>query len=250
MYKKPDEMQNVIIFGASGHGSVVLDCLEKEGKYNLIGFVDSYKKKGSRINGYEVLGSEFDLPYLINRFNIVGGIVAIGDNWIRKLIVDRILKIVPNFNFVNTVHPKSILGKDVLLGCGNVFMPGAIVNANCTIHDFCIINTNSSLGHDGLMESYSSLAPSVCCGGNLYLGQFSAVSLGVNIINGIEIGRHSVIGAGSLVVESFGDNIVAYGSPAKIIRKRIIGEPYLSTSKKQSLPSLRNLQEVRSNLSI
>lgn len=243
-------MQNVVIFGASGHGSVVLDCLEKEGKYNVIGFVDSYKKKDSKINGYQVLGSEFDLPYLINRFNIVGGIVAIGDNWIRKLIVDRILQIVPKFNFVNTVHPMSILGKDVLLGCGNVFMPGAIVNANSIIRNFCIINTNSSLGHDGIMESYSSLAPSVCCGGNLNLGQFSAISLGVNIINGIKIGKHSIIGAGSLVVENFGDNVVAYGSPAKLIRKRIIGEPYLSTSKKQSLPSLRNLQEVRSNLSI
>tara|TARA_R110001583_G_scaffold118216_3_gene269488 strand:+ start:67754 stop:68506 length:753 start_codon:yes stop_codon:yes gene_type:complete len=250
VHKNPDEMQNVIIFGASGHGSVVLDCLEKEGKYNVIGFIDSYKKKGSRINGYQVLGSEFDLPYLINRFNITGGLVAIGDNWIRKLIVDRIIKIIPNFNFVNTIHPKAILGKDVLLGCGNVLMPGAIINANSVIHDFCIINTNSSLGHDGIMESYSSLAPSVCSGGNLFLGQFTAVSLGVNIINGIEIGKHSVIGAGSLVVENFGDNIVAYGSPAKVIRKRVIGEPYLSTSKKQQLPELKNLQKVRSNLSI
>lgn len=243
-------MQNVIIFGASGHGSVVLDCLEKEGKYNVIGFVDSYKRKGYRLNGYQVIGNEFNLPYLINRFNIVGGIVAVGDNWIRKLIVDRIMKIVPDFNFINTIHPKAIIGKDVLLGCGNVVMPGAIVNANSVIHDFCIINTNSSLGHDGVMESYSSLAPSVCSGGNLHLGQFSAVSLGVNIINGIEIGNHSVIGAGSLVVENFADNIVAYGSPAKVVRSRVIGESYLSTSTKQQIPNLKDLKEVPSNLSI
>jgi sugar O-acyltransferase (sialic acid O-acetyltransferase NeuD family) len=243
-------MQNVIIFGASGHGSVILDCLEKEGKYNVIGFVDSYKKKGYRLNGYQVIGSEFNLPYLINRFNIVGGIVAIGDNWIRKLIVDRITKIVPNFNFINTIHPKAIIGKDVLVGSGNVIMPGAIVNANSILHDFCIINTNSSLGHDGIMESYSSLAPSVCSGGNLHLGQYSAVSLGVNIINGIEIGNHSVIGAGSLVVENFGDNIVAYGSPAKVVRSRVVGEPYLASSKKRQMPDLKNLKEAPSNLSI
>jgi len=225
-------MQNVIIFGASGHGSVVLDCLEKEGKYNVIGFVDSFKKKGSKINGYEVLGSEYDLPFLLNRFNIIGGIVAIGDNWIRKVVVDRIIKIAPNFIFVNTVHPQATIGKDVLLGCGNVFMPGAIINANSIIHDFCIVNTNSSLGHDGLVDSYSSLAPSVCTGGSLKLGRFSAISLGVNIVNGIEIGKHSVIGAGALVVNHFGDNVIAYGSPARIVRKRNIGEPYLSTSKK------------------
>ncbi|WP_249356516.1 hypothetical protein [Maribacter sp. ACAM166] len=152
-------MQNVIIFGASGHGSVVLDCLEKEGKYNVIGFVDPYKLKGARVNGYQVLGSEYDLPYLINRSNIVGGIVAIGDNWTRKCIVDRIVRVVPHFNFINTAHPKAIIGIDVMMGCGSVFMPGAIINANSRIHDFCIINTNSSLGHDSIMESYSSLAP-------------------------------------------------------------------------------------------
>lgn len=225
-------MQNIIIFGASGHGSVVLDCIEQEGKYNVIGFVDSFKKKGTRINGYQVLGSEYDLPFLTSRFNISGGIVAIGDNWTRKLIVDRIVKVVPNFNFINTVHPKAILGKDILMGCGNVFMPGAIVNANAIVHDFCIINTNASLGHDGIMDSYSSLAPAVCSGGGLKLGRFSAVSLGVNIINGIEIGCHTIIGAGSLVVNSFGNNLMVYGSPAKAIRKRENGEPYLYSSQK------------------
>jgi phospholipid/cholesterol/gamma-HCH transport system permease protein len=28
-------MQNVVIFGASGHGSVVLDCIEKEAKFKV-----------------------------------------------------------------------------------------------------------------------------------------------------------------------------------------------------------------------
>ncbi|WP_324025432.1 NeuD/PglB/VioB family sugar acetyltransferase [Maribacter sp. BPC-D8] len=243
-------MQNVIIFGASGHGSVVLDCLEKEGRYNVIGFVDSFKEKGTRINGYQVLGTEIDLPYLINRFNIKGGIVAIGDNWTRKLIVDKISKIVPDFNFINTIHPKAILGKDVLLGCGNVFMPGAIVNANSIVHDFCILNSNSILEHDCVMSSYSSLAPSSCCGGNVILGSFTSICIGTSIVNGIEIGEHSVIGAGSLVVDHFGDNIVAYGSPARIVRKRSAGEPYLSTPKKQQFYKLGSFDDVQSNLSI
>lgn len=237
-------MQNIIIFGASGHGSVVLDCIEKEGKYKVIGFVDSFKKKGTKINDYLVLGSEYDLPFIINNYNINGGIVAIGDNWTRKLIVDRVLNIVPDFNFINTVHPKAVIGKDVVLGCGNAFMPGAIVNANSTIHDFCIINTNASLGHDGIMESYASLAPSVCSGGNLRLGKFSAISLGVNVINGIEIGSHTIIGAGSLVVNSFGDNLVAYGSPAKVVRKRVVGEPYLYTCHEQRISKKKYLNRV------
>lgn len=237
-------MENVVIIGASGHGSVILDCLEKEGKYNVIGFIDSYKTKHTLVNGYQVLGSEYDLPYLISRLNITGGIVAVGDNWTRKLVVDRISKITPSFNFINTIHPSAVMGKDMYLGIGNAFLPGAIVNANSIVHDFCIVNTNASLGHDGVMESYSSLAPSVCTGGELILGKFSALSLGVNVINGISIGSHTVIGAGALVLENIGDNQIAYGSPAKKIRDRSVGECYLYASKNDTKFKTVNLNKV------
>jgi sugar O-acyltransferase (sialic acid O-acetyltransferase NeuD family) len=238
--KKIKEMQNVVIFGASGHGDVVLDCLEKQKKFNILGFVDSFKKKGKRRNNYQILGNEHDLPYLIEKFNLTGGIVAIGDNWIRKVIVDRIERIVPNFNFITAIHPKAIIGKDVHIGKGTTIMPGAVINANSRIGDFCIVNTNSSLGHDGNLQDFSSLASGVCTGGNFELGEFSAVSLGVNIIENIQIKEHTIVGAGSLVVKDIQNNVVAYGTPAKIIRKRTQGEGYLSGSKAPKAPNTLN----------
>ncbi|RRQ50900.1 transferase [Maribacter algicola] len=224
-------MQNIIIFGASGHGSVVLDCIEKEGKYKVIGFIDSFKKKGAIINGYPILGTEFDLPFLIDKYNIRGGIVAIGDNWIRSSMVDRINKISPNFSYVSVVHPSAEVGKGAQYGVGTVIMPGVIVNANSVIGNFCLLNTNSSLGHDGFMQDFSSLAPKTCTGGNLILGKYSALCLGANVIDSITIGEHTVVGAGSLVVGNLESNILAFGSPAKKIKVRNIGEPYMSGRK-------------------
>ncbi|MCM4174056.1 transferase [Arenibacter sp. TNZ] len=224
-------MQNIVIFGASGHGSVVLDSLEREGKYNIIGFLDSFKKKGLKHNGYEILGNEHELPYLMERFNIIGGVVAIGDNWTRHLIVEKINKIVPGFNFVLAIHPNAIVGKDVEIGKGTVIMAGSIINANSRIGRHCIVNTNSSVGHDSIVEDFSSLASRACTGGNFILGEFSVVSLGVNVIENITILEHSVIGAGSLILEDIPGYVVAYGSPAKVIKNRRIGEVYLSGSK-------------------
>lgn len=231
MHKIPDVMQNIIIFGASGHGSVVLDCLKKEGEYTFIGYIDSFQKKGSQHNGYPILGSEYDLPYLIEKHRIFGGIVAIGDNWTRKIIVDRLLKIAPNFKFISAIHPDSSVGMNVSIGKGTIIMPGAIINANSIIGDFCIVNTNASLDHDGFMENYSSLAPRACVAGHFWLGKFSAICLGANVIENVTIGRHTKIGAGSLVMNDIGDNVIAYGTPAKVIRKRAIGESYLKTNK-------------------
>jgi len=226
-------MQNVIIFGASGHGSVVLDCIEKEGKYKVVGYVDSFEEKGTKVNGYSVLGSEYDLPHLILEHQLLGGIIAIGDNWTRNLVVERVQKIAPDFEYISAVHPNAEIGKDVQIGKGSVVMPGVTINANAVIGNHCILNTNSSLDHDGVMSNYSSLAPNVCVGANFILGKGSAICLGANIIENITIGSHTVIGAGSLVVGSITDNVLVYGAPAKIIRKRIPSEPYLSGKKRR-----------------
>lgn len=234
MHKSPDEMQNVVIIGASGHGNVVLDCIEKEAKYNVVGFIDSFEEKGTEVSGYTVLGTEYDLPFLIEKHQLLGGIIAIGDNWTRSLVVERIFKIAPKFNYVSAVHPNAEVGKDVQVGVGSVVMPGVTVNANAIIGDHCILNTNSSLDHDGFMSTFSSLAPNVCVGANFILGKGSAICLGSNIIENITIGNYTVVGAGSLVVGNISDNVLVYGAPAKIIKKRIASEPYLSGKKKSS----------------
>lgn len=224
-------MHNIIIFGASGHGSVVLDCIEKEGKYRFVGFIDSFQEKGTELNGYKVLGTEHDLPELIDTYEISGGIVAIGDNWVRKLVVDRISNIVPDFNYIKVVHPAAEIGKGVQLGRGSIVMPGVTINANAVIGQHCILNTNSSLDHDGYMNHFSSLAPNVCIGGNFILGRGAAICLGSNIIENITVGSYSVVGAGSLVVGNVDSHVLVYGAPAKMIRKIIAGEKYLGIKK-------------------
>ena len=118
-----------------------------------------------------------------------------------------------------------------------------VVNANSDVGDFCIINTNSSLGHDGNMEDFSSLASGVCVGGNFSLGKFSAISLGVTVIENTVIGEHTVVGAGSLVLKDIGSNVVAYGLPAKVVKSRIVGESYLAGGKQGKLmPVFGNLE--------
>ena len=227
-------MRNIVIFGASGHGSVILDAIESAGIYQVVGFIDSYKEVGSKRNGYEVIGRKEDLPTLIEKFNILGGIVAVGDNWLRRNLVHRILQIIPNFNFVTVIHPTVVLGKDVSIGKGTVIMARAVVNSNSRIHQHCIINTGSILEHDGELADYSSLAPRVSTGGHFRLGYCSAVSLGANVIENITIDQHTVVGAGSLVMDDLPSRVLAYGSPARVVRRRNIGEPYLCRSKFRS----------------
>ncbi|MFH4965327.1 acetyltransferase [Gaetbulibacter sp. M235] len=221
------EKQNIVVIGASGHAKVVIDILERENKYNIIGLIDSYKPKGMSIFQYKILGTENDLPDLIKNFNFNAGIIAIGDNWIRKLVHDKITQLVPDFKYISAIHPSAIIGKNVTIGQGTVIMPGVIVNIDSKIGNFCILNTKASLDHDGDIKKFSSLAPNATVGGNVTIGSFSAICLGANIIQDITIGKHSIIGAGALVNRDVEDYKMVYGIPAKVIRTINEGEKYL-----------------------
>jgi acetyltransferase-like isoleucine patch superfamily enzyme len=42
--------------------------------------------------------------------------------------------------------------------------------------------------------------------------------MGTNILNQVKIGKNTIIGSGSVVTKDIPDNVVAYGSPCKVIR--------------------------------
>jgi maltose O-acetyltransferase len=43
--------------------------------------------------------------------------------------------------------------------------------------------------------------------------------MGTNILHQVKIGKNTIIGAGSVVTKDIPDNVVAYGSPCKIIKE-------------------------------
>ena len=219
--------QNVLIVGFSGHSKVIIDIIEKEGQYTIIGLLDAYRNVGEETLGYKIVGKEENLPNLLNEYPDTKIFIAIGDNWIRKKVSEKIISIVPKIDFATAIHPSAQIGKNVIIGKGVAIMAGAIINSETQIGDFTIINTKASIDHDSKMFNFSSLAPNATTGGNVIVGEYSAVSIGATIKHGISIGRHTVIGAGALLMNDCGDNLIMYGIPAKQIRTREIGEKYL-----------------------
>lgn len=218
-------MEKVVIVGASGHGSVIGDILKKSSDYELIGYIDSFKDPGSKILDYEVLGPEDILTTLFKESGIHKGIIGIGDNYTRQKMACRIQELVPEFQFINALHPDSVISEYVTLGSGIAIMGGVVLNPGTTIGDHCIVNTKSSVGHDCTIRAFSSIAPGVTVGGHVSLGNLSSLSIGSVVRNNIDIGENTLIGAGSLVIQDIKDNILAFGHPAKSLRKRTLGDP-------------------------
>ncbi|HEX7936267.1 MAG TPA: acetyltransferase [Paraburkholderia sp.] len=220
-------MDNIVIVGSRGHAKVVIDIVEQEGKYRIAGLIDAYRNVGERTLDYQVLGSEVDLSRLEAECDLKGAIIAIGDNLVRSKLATKVREYCPQLPFVNAVHPRATIGRGTTVGLGTVLMAGAVVNPDCRVGPFCILNTNSSLDHDSVMDEFSSLAPGAITGGNCRIGGYAAISIGAILRHGITIGEHSVIGAGAIVLKDIEPYSVAYGSPAKKVRDRIPGACYL-----------------------
>lgn len=220
-------MDDIYIIGASDHAKVVIDIVELEGRYRIRGLIDSFVPAGSQVAGYKVLGTEHDLPRLMQGSGVRGGIVGIGDNWTRRRLTQCIRLRIPAFEFVNAVHPSAYLSRDARPGSGTIIMGKVFLGVGTSISEGCVLSTKASFEHDSIMHPFSSLGAGVTCGGHVTLGECSAVCIGVTVSHKMSIGDHTVVGAGSTVIRDIPDGVVAYGAPARVVRERLPSDRYL-----------------------
>lgn len=224
--------KNIIIFGSEAHAIVTFFELIKFKKYNFLGFVDDSKKKGKKIitfqkKSYFNLGKANEVLIKINKNKIpLSGIVGVGLNYIRKKIVDNILKIDKNFKWESIISKNCILNGNVSIGNGTLVMSGSVINSQTIIGDHCIINTSSSIDHHNNFMNFSSCGPGVITGGNVTVGYSSYLGIGTVIKNGIKIGNNTVLGGNSFANKECVDNFLYYGVPIKKIKKRKIDDNY------------------------
>jgi sugar O-acyltransferase (sialic acid O-acetyltransferase NeuD family) len=220
-------MDLIAVFGSSGHAKAVIDVIEQQGRYEITGIFDSFREPGVAVCGYPVLGSEELFGDHAGRTGCHAAIVAVGDNWQRSVFAERIGELYPWLEFASLVHPSAQISRRASLGRGSVAMAGSVVNADARVGEFCVLNTNCSLDHDARMEDFSSLAPGAVVGGNASIGCFSAISLNAGVLQERKVGRHVVVAAGAVVTRDVPDFTLVAGVPARRLRTRTQGEPYL-----------------------
>jgi sugar O-acyltransferase (sialic acid O-acetyltransferase NeuD family) len=210
----------LVIHASSGHAGVVADVAAACG-YEVVAFVDAYTSATSR-NGIPVYKTSAEAAPL-------GGwyFVAIGDNAVRANVVEQVERDWPAVDFATLIHPSASISPYAGIGKGSVVMPHAVANAGCRIGAHAILNTAAVLEHDSSMADFSSLAPRAVTGGKCSIGKYAAIGIGAVIRHGIQVGNDTVIGAAAYLNSDMPDNVVAYGSPARIVRSRHHADRYL-----------------------
>lgn len=220
-------MQKIFVVGSGGHAHSILAVIERQQKFMPIGFIDSYKAIGDSIHGFPVLGGLDDVAELCESQCVTRFVIAVGDNYSRSSLTKQIKKIVPVSDFPPLVDPTAVIASSATIDSGVVVMAQAHIGPGCILEEGVLINTKASLDHDSTVDSFASLAPGVVTGGGVRIGECSAICIGSKLLHRVSIGPHTVVGAGSLVLADLPARVVAYGSPASIVRTRMPDSSYL-----------------------
>ncbi len=206
----------IVIFGAGGHGRVVLDIVKQSQQYEIAGFLDSNKTlHGKIIDGLPVLGDISILSSLYKE-SIKGAIIAIGDNRVRKEFANMVKE--NAFCLINAIHPNSSIAQNARIGEGVVIAAGSIICTHAQIGNNVIINTGAIIEHECAIGDNVHIAPGVRIAGGTLVGDGTYIGIGSTIVQYLKIGRNSVIGAGAVVTEDIPDNVTVVGIPGKIIK--------------------------------
>lgn len=194
------------LYGASGHGKVILDLLMALGQTPLAVYDDHPCTE--ELMGVPVRSSG-ELPSAVP----AEWIVSIGNNRARRNVAERL-----GGPFATAVHPAAVIAASAFLGEGTVAMASAVVNAESRVGRHCILNTGAVIEHDNLLGDFVHISPNASLAGNVTVGEGTQVGIGACVIQGITIGKWAVIGAGAVVIRDVPDHAVVVGNPGRVIR--------------------------------
>ncbi len=123
--------------------------------------------------------------------------------------------VIESFCAVNNGVGDVIIGDNVRLGIGSTIIGPAVMHDDSFTGQNCLIS--------GLIHNYEDPVAEIIAQGvsvkPVEIGRGTYLGANVVVVAGVSIGRHCVIGAGSVVTRDIPDFTVAAGSPAKPIKR-------------------------------
>jgi tetrahydrodipicolinate N-acetyltransferase len=161
---------------------------------------------------------------------------------------DRRNSAIPLLDYKNIearIEPGAIIREHVTIGKQAVIMMGAVINIGAVIGEGTMIDMNAVVGGRGTIGKNCHIGAGAVIAGVIEPPSAKPVVIedhvlvGANavILEGVRVGKGSVVAAGAIVVDDVPENVVVAGVPARII-KQIDEKTRSKTEIKQELRQL------------
>ncbi len=198
---------HAIVIGAGGHARVVGAALRALG-VDIAGFFDdSFQGSEELISGARLIGTLDDVrKFGPDRYDAY---VAIGDNAKREELFEHLRR--ARYKLPALVHPMSRLELNARVGQASHVCMGAHLGSQVHIGKGVIVNTGSSVDHEGMISDFAHLAPGALLAARVRVREGAFIGIGARVAENISIGRGAVVGAGSVVLRDVPDGARVVG---------------------------------------
>ena len=188
--------EKIVLIGGGGHCRSVIDVIEQENKYEIIGIVDKKELIGKKVLNYEIIASDDALDEIFETCkNAIITIGQIESSSLRTKIFKNLKNI--GFNLPVIISPIAYVSKYSIIEEGTIILHHALINANVKIGKNCIINTKALVEHDSIVEDYCHISTASIINGGVIVKE--GTFLGSNATSKQNIEINGFIKAGSLV---------------------------------------------------
>lgn len=195
----------LFIFGAGGHGKVVLDALYAI-SHSVVLFDNAPDKVGSMLLKNIIQAVPED-------FSGMHGHVAIGDNQVRRRLVSEVCAV--GARLLTVLHPNSVVSASAEVGDGCFIAASAVVGPDAVLAEGCIVNHGAVVDHDARVGRYCHIAPNAALGGQVVVGDEVLIGSGAVILPGVRVGNGAKIGSGAVVTRDVNAGQIMVGIPAR-----------------------------------
>ncbi|MCQ2378323.1 MAG: acetyltransferase [Victivallaceae bacterium] len=201
--------KKIYIYGCGGHAKVAASTARLCG-YEIAGFwEDSDARADEDFFGSKIVAFD-DVPRGALIF------IAFGDNRMR---LQRGRTLQNDFRIATIIHPSAQIAEHVKIGCGSYVGALANIDPDVEIGEFCIVNKLVNVSHDSVIGNGTHVSVGSAVAGGVWVGECCCIGMGSRIIERKSIGNNTVIGAGAVVIHDIPSNVVAVGTPAKVIKE-------------------------------
>lgn len=210
--------EEIVIIGGRGNGTVIAsaieDCAQNGQDISVVGFLNDHEKQ---VNGYPVLGSvqSSDWRSLSTNFKFIFSLSNIKMARDRHRILEEME--IPINRFSTIVHPTAVVASNAQLGRGVAIMPHVVVGPNVIIGNHSLLYAQSFVGHDTVLDEMVFVANNASIGGRIKIGTGAHIGSNSSTVERLNIGRFSIVGLGSVVLQDVKENNTVVGNPARVL---------------------------------
>ena len=177
------------------------------------------ERTGDFDHGFEILGSFEDLYKRDLRG--MNFLLTMGDMRIRKQVSDNLTAV--GGGIPSIIHPSARVSRFARIAeQGVIIGDGVELQSDVLVGDNVIIRSDVTVCHNTTINPNVFVGPKALVGAYITLEEYVYIGQGSILVSGKaeSIGENSLIGAGALVTKPIPENVIAVGSPAKVIKSR------------------------------